>query len=158
MNQLDTKVKQIEEVLDEEYIYIDSLGKTHQALMEKQEDKVRKTALKLLPVMKKIHSQHRYFAGVDTNYQSGRGPVFKHDTSEDQLYVFSVEDECPLLVDLYNKDNNKYISYRKLLQEVDFSVVMDSLLLVLEHHEKLKRGYQKAIDEMKAALNKYEDD
>ncbi|MCL9634645.1 hypothetical protein L2095_07865 [Bacillus zanthoxyli] len=157
MNQLDTKVKQLEETLDEEYVLIKSLGDTHQDLMEKQAEKLRETAMKLMPIMKKICNQKRYFSGIDTDYHNSRGPVFKHDGSENKLYVFSVKDERPLIIDLFDEKNNMYITYRKLLQEVDFSVAMDSLLLVLDHHEKLKRAYQNAIDEMESALSKYED-
>lgn len=156
MNKLDEFVGKLMETIDEEFILINSLNSTHSELVKKQEEKIRYTAIKLLPLMEKIQSKGYRFSGNKTEYQSSRGPVLKHDSRENILYVFSVEDKKPIAVNLYNNDV-KNLTYRMLLEQVDFTSIMEGLLLVLTHHNYIKKNYQVLIDELEAELAKFED-
>lgn len=154
MENLNEHVNKVMEGIDEEYHRINSLQQQVDELYQKSSEKIYKTAEALKPLMEKIRENRHYFRGVDTTYISKRGPVLKHDTKEDELYLFDVEKMAPITVNLYN-DEVKVISYRKLLDEVKFTNIMDSLLLVMEHHNAAQQEYEKAIADMEEQLNQY---
>lgn len=113
-------------------------------------------ALKLLPVMQVIKDRNYFFHGKNTDYRSARGPVLHYDNGEHMLYVFSVEEQGPCVVNLYDNSVKK-LSYRKLVEDVDFLEIMEGLLLVLEHYKHLKEQYQSSINGLESELKTYED-
>ncbi|MEH7381773.1 hypothetical protein V7138_15020 [Bacillus sp. JJ1533] len=157
LEKLEVVVKELMDNIEEEYVLVSSLAQSHRAIVDKQEEKIRDTVRKLFPVMHVIKQKGYMFKGKDTDYMSARGPVLYHDTRESELYVFDVEQGMPVIVDLYNpKEKPKNITFRKLLEDVPFPQIMDSLLLVLTHHRFLQKDYQESIDELEAELNAYE--
>lgn len=135
---------------------VSSLVKNLDELIKKQEDKVRKTAITLLPAMELISNKGYRFRGTDSKYFSGRGPVLKHDSKENKLYVFSVKDKCPHIVDLYNGESSR-ITYRKLLENANFETVMDSLLLVLNFNDQIVDEYASENTALENQLKKYDE-
>jgi hypothetical protein len=155
MTRLQEIVKDLMETIDEEFVVINSLQSTRDLVIEKQEEKIRETALTLLPVMERIREKGYYFRGKDTTYVSAKGPILKHDSREGLLYIFSVAEKLPITLDLHDEEV-KFLSYRKLLKAVDFSTVMENLLLVLSHHQYVQGEIQQSIDELEEELADYE--
>ncbi|WP_176527757.1 hypothetical protein [Bacillus sp. AFS023182] len=49
-----------------------------------------------------------------------------------------------------------YISYDKLLREVEFTQIMENLLSVLTFTDSIKKQYQNTINQFETELTKYE--
>ncbi|OAH53092.1 hypothetical protein AWH48_12100 [Domibacillus aminovorans] len=156
MSKLSERIQEVMDLIDEEYVVVDTYHSKLEDLIGQQERKIYETALALYPVMEKIKNRNYYFNGPETTYQSSRGPVLKYDEKEHVLYVFDIDKKAPVSVNLYN-DEIKNLSYRNLLQEVEFPLIMEGLLMVLNHHDKLKKSYQKSIDGLQAELNEYDE-
>lgn len=142
--------------IKEDASLLDKLELKQKELIVEQEEKTRQTAIKLMPVMQLIASMGYRFKGKDTDYMSSRGPILKHDLRANRLYIFSLERKGPITVDL--RDNEvKPITYRKLLEEVEFTQVMDSLLMTLQFNDDLIELYEKSNSELEAQLKKFDD-
>lgn len=144
--------------IDEDFRSIENYNKKQREVLEKQEKKIKETATMLLPIMHKIKSNMYFFTAKENNLiaRTRRGPILKFDNIEDLLYVFSVDAEMPMIVDLNNEDNAKYISYDKLLREVGFTKIMENLLSVLTFTDSIKKQYQNTINQFETELTKYE--
>ncbi|MFS0688967.1 hypothetical protein AB1K89_06975 [Sporosarcina sp. 179-K 8C2 HS] len=156
MNKLDDLVKGFIERSEGDATLLKELEIKQHELVTKQEEKARQTAMKLIPAMELIASMGYRFKGKDTNYMSSRGPVLYHDSRNNMLYVFSVENKGPITVNLYDNEV-KRTTYRKLLEIVDFTQVMDSLLMVLHLNDDVKESYKKSNAKLEDELNKYDD-
>ncbi|MCU5596776.1 MULTISPECIES: hypothetical protein [Bacillus] len=158
MDNLNTMVEKLLNEIDEDFHSIEKYNKKQVEVLEKQEKKIKETATTLLPIMRKIKSNMYFFTAKENNLiaRTRRGPILKFDNIEDLLYVFSVDSEMPMIVDLNNEDNAKYISYDKLLREVEFTQIMENLLSVLTFTDSIKKQYQNTINQFETELNKYE--
>lgn len=155
MSKLEEVVNDLMESIDEEYNAIKVFSKSKATVVEKQIQKLRETATTLLPVMNKILEEKYYFRGENTKHRSSKGPILKEDYSNNVLYVFSVERQIPIAINLYDEEVTN-LSYRKLLSEVEFSTAMEGLLSVLNHHKFLMKEIQEHIDHLENELLKYE--
>ncbi|MFC8563077.1 hypothetical protein [Peribacillus frigoritolerans] len=154
MTDLQNTVQRLMESFDDEINTIESLVQKQRELAEKQEEKVRETAFALLPLMEKIKDEQHYFIGNETDYRSTRGPILKHDKNENMLYIFSVQKQQPISLNLYDQEE-KPLSYRKLLEAVEFPLIMKGLLITLTHLENLKKRYQENNEELDAELERF---
>ncbi|MED1042630.1 hypothetical protein S2E19_06027 [Bacillus mycoides] len=154
MDKLNIVVEDLLKEIDTDLEGVKTYIKTIEGLLEQQENKVRETATILLPVMRKIKSNMFYFISQDEKWRTRKGPILKYNGSENSLYIFSVEKEGPII---WNLDTEKeiVISYDKLLKEVEFNTVMESLLSVVSYTENLKEKYQGIIDNLETELVKY---
>ncbi|TKH81144.1 hypothetical protein FC686_07435 [Bacillus cereus] len=154
MDKLNTVVEDLLKEIDTDLQGIKAYIRTAEGLLEKQENKVRETATTLLPVMRKIQSNMFNFTSQDGRWVTRKGPILKYNDRENSLYIFSIEDEGPIILNL---DTNKeaLISYDKLLKEVEFDTVMESLLSVVSYTEKLQKKYQGIIEKLETELVKY---
>ncbi|MBO1628295.1 hypothetical protein [Bacillus arachidis] len=158
MDNLNTMVEKLLNEIDEDFRSIEKYNKKQSEVLDKQEKKIKETATTLLPIMRKIKSNMYFFTAKENNLiaRTRRGPILKFDNIEDLLYVFSVDSEMPMIVDLNNEDNVKYISYDKLLREVEFTQIMENLLSVLTFTDSIKKQYQNTINQFETELTKYE--
>ncbi|PJN57678.1 hypothetical protein BAWEI_54460 [Bacillus mycoides] len=154
LDKLNIVVEDLLKEIDTDLEGVKTYIKTIEGLLEQQENKVRETATILLPVMRKIKSNMFYFISQDEKWRTRKGPILKYNGSENSLYIFSVEKEGPII---WNLDTEKeiVISYDKLLKEVEFNTVMESLLSVVSYTENLKEKYQGIIDNLETELVKY---
>lgn len=158
MDNLNTMVEKLLNEIDEDFRSIENYNKKQSEVLGEQEKKIKETATMLLPIMHKIKSNMYFFTAKENNLiaRTRRGPILKFDNIEDLLYVFSVDAEMPMIVDLNNEDNAKYISYDKLLREVGFTKIMENLLSVLTFTDSIKKQYQNTINQCETELTKYE--
>lgn len=154
MDTLDDLVQRFIEKNAEEHAVINELDQKLEEIIQGQENKVKETALKLMPIMELIAEKGYRFKNPNSSWTSGKGPILKWD-GENLLYIFSIEKKHPITVNIDNEEI-RAISYRNLLREVEFSQIMDSLLRVLNHHDDLKKEYQESIDAMEAELREYD--
>lgn len=155
MESLNERVQKTLEIADEEYHRLGVLQQQRADAFSKLTEKLHETAKSLEPVMKKVRENHFKFRGVGNDYVSSRGPVLGHDKQENILYIFEVDRMMPITVDLYD-DEVKGTTYRKLVEKFDFSNMMDSLLLVLEHHDYIRNELENTITAMESELLKYQ--
>ncbi|PEO16788.1 hypothetical protein [Bacillus wiedmannii] len=154
MDKLKAVVEDLLKEIDTDLQGIKEYIRTAEGLLEKQENKVRETATTLLPVMRKIQSNNFNFKTQDEHWVSRTGPILKYDDSENLLYIFSIKEEGPMIFDIETK-KEALISYDKLLKEVEFNTVMESLLSVVSYTERLQKKYQVLIDKLETELVKY---
>ncbi|PFI24045.1 hypothetical protein [Bacillus cereus] len=158
MENLNTMVEKLLNEIDEEFHFIETYNKKQREVLEKQEKKIKETAMTLLPIMRKIKSNMYFFTAKENNLtaRTRRGPILKFDSVEELIYVFSVDDEAPVIVNLNSEGNVQRISYDKLLQEVEFTQIMENLLSVVTFTDSVKKQYQDAINQLETQLTKYE--
>ncbi|PEM52994.1 hypothetical protein [Bacillus toyonensis] len=154
MDKLNTVVEDLLKEIDTDLQGVKEYIRTVEGLLEKQENKVRETATTLLPVMRKIQSNNFNFKTQDERWLSRTGPILKYDDSENSLYIFSIKEEGPIIVNMDTK-KEAIISYDKLIKEVGFNTVMESLLSVVSYTERLQKKYQGIIDKLETELVKY---
>ncbi|MDG1570098.1 hypothetical protein [Bacillus cereus] len=156
LDNLTVVVEKLLKEIDEDFQVIKRYADKQRYLAEQQEVKIRDTAKKLLPVMRKIKENGFYFTSDNTTYMTKRGPILSHDRRNDLLYVYSVDDGIPLEIDL-NNDKTSMISHDKLLKAVEFTEIMEGLLSVLSYTSSLKGKYQESIKQLEEQLTKYEE-
>ncbi|PEF90652.1 hypothetical protein [Bacillus cereus] len=154
MDKLNTVVEDLLKEIDTDLQGVKEYIRTVEGLLEKQENKVRETATTLLPVMRKIQSNNFNFMTQDERWVSRTGPILKYDDSENSLYIFSIKEEGPIILNMDTK-KEAIISYDKLIKEVGFNTVMESLLSVVSYTERLQKKYQGIIDKLETELVKY---
>lgn len=154
LDKLNTVVEDLLKEIDTDLQGVKEYIRTVEGLLEKQENKVRETATTLLPVMRKIQSNNFNFKTQDERWVSRTGPILKYDDSENSLYIFSIKEEGPIILNMDTK-KEAIISYDKLIKEVGFNTVMESLLSVVSYTERLQKKYQGIIDKLETELVKY---
>ncbi|PEB56230.1 hypothetical protein CON65_15840 [Bacillus pseudomycoides] len=154
MDKLNTVVEDLLKEIDTDFRVIKTYIKTVEGLLEQQENKVRETATTLLPVMRKIQSNMFNFISQDERWVTRKGPILKYNDSKNSLYIFSIENEGPIILNL-DTERETIISYDKLLKEVEFNTVMESLLSVVSYTGALHKKYQGIIDKRETELVKY---
>lgn len=154
MENLKNRVETVLTEIDEDLASIVSHQDKRREIIEKQIAKIRETALELYPIMEKIFRKGYFFINDKLKFKCAVGPILGYNKAKQELYVFSVSDKLPCIINLNSKEN-KNTTYNRLLEECSFEDLMDNLLIVLNSHKEILKGISEENERLELELNKY---
>ncbi|WP_227397358.1 hypothetical protein [Jeotgalibacillus aurantiacus] len=155
MNQIKKAVEEKMTTIDDDLKKFDEVLAREKEAAERQASSLHETSNELIPLLKKIRERRIFFQGVETKYRSTRGPVLGHDIDDNALFIYDIDRESPIRLDLYD-DEEKLTSWINIIKRTGYVNAIISLKNTLTLIDNIMIKAEENISELNSDLNKYD--